>query len=167
MPDLQQGSVSSSLCGQGNGKHGMEDRRWLHLMIRSIPWMVNARAPSPLSASAFYRMQITLLVIYAATPCWGTPLSKTLQSLSQPCPGHKKKNGLNSRLLPKASRVLDSPSKRQNFRFQNRRVLYTVCWILHLPPDVWQDAHAQVVQHTTASALNNREATATFLLLPN
>jgi len=46
-------------------------------------------------------------------------------SLSQPCPSHKRKNGLTSRLYSVVSRVLDSPPKRQSIWFQDRRVLYT------------------------------------------
>jgi len=41
----------------------------------------NAPAPSPLSASAFYKMYTTLLVIKTYTPCCA-PLFKTLQPKS-------------------------------------------------------------------------------------
>ena len=36
-------------------------------------------------------------------------------SLSQPCPGHKRKHGFTLRLYPEVSRVLDSLSKRLSF----------------------------------------------------
>ena len=76
---------------------------------------------------------------------------------------------LTSRLYPRGSRVLGSPAKRQSIWFQNRCVLDTVHCILHLPPTfhpMYDDKHMlKIVQHATTSALNNQEATATFLLL--
>ena len=68
---------------------------------------------------------------------------------------------------PRASRVLNSPPKRQSIWFQDRRVLHTVhrVSICHSMYD--DKLMLKVVQDATASALNNQEAIATFLLLPN
>ena len=89
-------------------------------------------------------------------------------SLSQPCHGHKKKNGLTSRLYPRASRVPNSPPKREFLVPAQVRSPHSS---QNSPPichPMYDDKHMlEVVQHATASALNNQEATATFLLLPN
>ena len=60
-------------------------------------------------------------------------------------PCHKRKNVVTFQLNPRASKVLNSPPKRQSVWFQDRRVFHKVHRILHLPPDVWQlITHAQI-----------------------
>jgi hypothetical protein len=79
---------------------------------------------------------------------------------------HKRKNGFTLRLTPEFQEFWTA-RPRDSFWFQNRCVFHIVHWFLHLPPDVWYKHMLEVIQHTTASALNNQEATATFLLFPN
>ena len=82
------------------------------------------------------------------------------------CPGHKRKNGLTSGLYSSASRVLDAhPRDRVLGSITDAfSTQFTGFFICH---PMYDDKHMRkVVQHATTSALNNQEATATFLLLP-
>ena len=57
-------------------------------------------------------------------------------SLSQPRrPGHKRKNGLPLDFTPELQEFWTA-HLRETFWFQNRCVLHTIHWFLHLPPDV-------------------------------
>jgi hypothetical protein len=59
-------------------------------------------------------------------------------SLSQPRrPGHKRKNGLPLDFTPELQEFWTA-HLRETFWFQNRCVLHTIHWFLHLPPDVWR-----------------------------
>jgi len=86
----------------------------------------------------------------------------------QPCPGHKRKNGLTSKLYAWVSRFWTThPSDRvfgsRTDAFSTQFTGFSIC---HHP--MYDNKHMlKVVQHATASASNNQEATTYFLLLPD
>jgi hypothetical protein len=84
-------------------------------------------------------------------------------SLSQPCPGHKRKNGLTSRLYPRVSRVLDTAAHPRDKVLGSRTDAFSTQFTeFSICQPMYDDKHMlKVVQHATTSALNNQEATAT------
>jgi len=87
-------------------------------------------------------------------------------SILQPCPGHKRKNGLPLDFTPELNEFWTAhPRETFGSRTDAFSTQFTGFSICH---PMYDNKHMlKVVQHATASALKNQEATATFLLLPN
>ena len=86
---------------------------------------------------------------------------------SQPwCPGHKRKNGLASRLY-QSFKSSGQPTQERVFGYRTDAFskLFTGFSICH---PMYDNTHMlKVVHYATASASNNQEASASFLLFPN
>jgi hypothetical protein len=89
-------------------------------------------------------------------------------SVSQPCPDNKRYNGLiTSRQTPELQELWTA-HPRDRIIGSRADALFTQFTGFSICHPMYDDKHTfKVVQHTTASALNNQGATATFLLLPN
>jgi hypothetical protein len=87
-------------------------------------------------------------------------------SILQPCPGHKRKNGLPLDFTPELNEFWTAhPRETFGSRTDAFSTQFTGFSICH---PMYDNKHMlKVGQHATASALINQEATATFLLLPN
>jgi len=98
---------------------------------------------------------------------WALPTHYMTAFCNHALAGHKRKNGLTSRLHPRAFKCFGQPTQERvlGSRTDAFSTHFTGFSICH---PMYDDKHMlRVVQHATAFALNNQKATANFQLLPN
>ena len=98
---------------------------------------------------------------------WALPTHYMTAFCNHALAGHKRKNGLTSRLHPRAFKCFGQPTQERvlGSRTDAFSTHFTGFSICH---PMYDNTHMlKVVHYATASASNNQEASASFLLFPN